>query len=110
VAWLLAGEARALEPNLLEPAVAYAAREGDAALFDALRERFPKEADPATRRRYLLALTAFEDAGLNARARELAFSDAVPMQDVASFVAGLMGNRVGQAAFWAQLRERWDAL
>ena len=72
-----------------------------------LLQRFPSEADPATKRRYLMALTAFEHPQLAARAQELLFSETVPMQDVSGYVSGLMGNRTGRDAFWGTLRGRW---
>ena len=61
---VLNGQRTALDPNLLDTAVAVTARDGDAELFDRLRAAFPREADPAVKRRYLLALTAFEGAEL----------------------------------------------
>jgi len=106
----LAGDRAALEPNLHDAAVAMVARAGDAARFDQLRRLFEREQDPAFRRRYLLALAAFEDGALSARAIDLAFGDAVPLQDSASFVAGLLGNRAARSRFWARLRQDWDVL
>jgi puromycin-sensitive aminopeptidase len=104
---LLAGEKDTLEPNLLDTAVAMVARAGDSALFDTLLARQKTEPDPATQRRYLMALTAFENPALTARAQGLLFTDAVKTQDVSSFVSGLMGNRVGRDAWWAQMQQRW---
>jgi puromycin-sensitive aminopeptidase len=105
----LAGEGGALEPNLHEAAVAMAARDGDAARFDDFLARFAREADPAYKRRYLVSLAAFESPALAQRARELALSDTVPLQDAASFVAGLLANRIARDDAWAMLRERWPA-
>jgi puromycin-sensitive aminopeptidase len=103
----LAGERHALEPNLHDAAVTMAARGGDAGRFEAFRALFRKETDPAFRRRWLLALAAFEDAALAARGVELAFSDEVPLQDTASFAAALLGNRTAREPFWARLRGDW---
>jgi puromycin-sensitive aminopeptidase len=105
----IAGEQDALEPNLHDAAVAMAARSGDEARFEQLRALFGREKDPAFRRRWLLALAAFEDGRLAARAIDLAFTDFVPLQDVASFAAALLANRVARAPFWARLRADWDA-
>jgi puromycin-sensitive aminopeptidase len=104
----LDGERGALESNLLDVAVAAVARAGEQPLFEALLARFPDEQEPSTKRRYMLALTAFESKGLTERAQELFFEGKVPMQDSASFVAGLLGNRAGQEGFWKKLRECWD--
>jgi puromycin-sensitive aminopeptidase len=106
----LAGDRAALEANLHDAAVTMAARGGDAVRFDAFRRLFEAEADPAFRRRYLLALAAFEDAALAARAREMPFGDSVPLQDSASFVAGLLANRAARDPFWDRLRGEWDRL
>ncbi|MBF5044549.1 M1 family metallopeptidase [Aggregicoccus sp. 17bor-14] len=104
---MLAGDKGALDANLLDSAVGIAARDGDSALFETLLARFPTEPDPATKRRYLMALTAFEHPLLAAQAQGLLFSETVPMQDVSGFISGLMGNRTGRDGFWDAMRQRW---
>ncbi|WP_257450787.1 M1 family metallopeptidase [Archangium lipolyticum] len=104
---MLNGDKAALEPNLLDAAVGMVARAGDRPLYEKLLEKMLAEPDPATQRRYLLALTAFEDATLAGEAQKLFFTDKVKMQDVASFVTGLMGNRTGRDAWWAEMQKRW---
>ncbi|MBI5067633.1 MAG: ERAP1-like C-terminal domain-containing protein [Deltaproteobacteria bacterium] len=106
----LAGDGAALEANLHDAAVVLAARGGDATRFDQLQARFRAEADPAYKRRYLAALTAFEEPGLARRAREQALTDAVPLQEAAPYLAGLLANRAGRDDAWAMLRERWEAV
>jgi puromycin-sensitive aminopeptidase len=106
----LAGDRASLEPNLHDAAVAMASRAGDEKRFDALRLKFKHEPDPAFQRRYLVGLALFEHPTLAARAQEMVFGDEVPLQDAASFVAGLLGNRAARDAFWQALRERWDVL
>ncbi|WP_163999469.1 M1 family metallopeptidase [Pyxidicoccus caerfyrddinensis] len=107
VARMLDGDKDALEPNLLDAAVAMVARAGDTALFETFLQRMPKEPDPATQRRYLMAITGFENPALAERAQGLLFTDTVKTQDVASFVAGLLGNRTGRENWWAQMQKRW---
>jgi len=104
---LLEKQGDVLEANLLDAAVGIAARAGDARLFDLLRSAFPAEPDPATKRRYLMALTAFENPALSARARTLLLEGAVPMQDVAGYVHGLLANRAAREDAWRLIRERW---
>jgi puromycin-sensitive aminopeptidase len=104
---MLKGEKDALEPNLLDVAVGMVARAGDAPLFETFLEKVPKEPDPATQRRYLMALTAFEKPELTQRAQGLLFSETVKTQDVSSFVSGLLGNRTGREVWWEQMRTRW---
>jgi puromycin-sensitive aminopeptidase len=103
----IGGDRAALEPNLHDAAVSMAARTGDAGRFEQFRELFARETDPAFRRRWLLALAAFEDAALASRAIDLAFSEEVPLQDTASFAAALLGNRTAREPFWARLRQDW---
>jgi puromycin-sensitive aminopeptidase len=97
----------ALEANLLDGAVGIAARRGDAPLFQRLKTSFPTEPDPATKRRYLMALTAFEDPGLSSQARALLLEGGVPMQDVSGYVHGLLANREARDEGWRLLQERW---
>jgi puromycin-sensitive aminopeptidase len=104
---VLNGQRTALDPNLVDTAVGVTARQGNAELFDRLRELFPREADPAVKRRYLLSLTAFEDPALVARAQALLFEGGVPLQDCSSYVHGLLANRAGRETAWGLLRERW---
>jgi puromycin-sensitive aminopeptidase len=106
----LGGDRGALEPNLQDAAVAMAARVGDARRFDALRERFQAEADPAFRKRYLQALAAFEDPVQASRAQAMILGDEVPLQDSASFIGGLLSNRTAREPFWKAMREGWAGL
>jgi puromycin-sensitive aminopeptidase len=106
----IAGNRAALEPNLHEAAVAMAARDGDAARFEAFRALFASETDPTFRRRYLLALAAFEDPALAARGVELAFTDKVPLQETASFVGAVLSNPSAREMGWARLRSDWERL
>ncbi len=104
---VLAGETAALEANLHDPVAVMAARSGDARRFESFLSRFRVEADPAFKRRYLMALGAFEDAALAARGVDLCFSETVPLQDLASYAAVLLSNRAARDPFWRALRDRW---
>lgn len=106
----VSGDRGALEPNLHDAAVTLVARGGDAARFDAFAALFRAETDPTFRRRWLLALASFEDPALAARGVDLAFGDAVPLQDTSSFVATLLANRTAREPFWGRLRAEWDAV
>ncbi len=106
----LAGDRSALEPNLHDVAVTLVARGGDAGRFEAFQGLYRRETDPAFRRRYLLALAAFEEPALAARAMDLLVAGEVPLQDTAAFAAALLANRSARDAFWARLRAEWDAI
>jgi puromycin-sensitive aminopeptidase len=109
-AWL-AGDRQALEPNLHDAAVALAARDGDRARLEQLRALARSEADPAFRRRYLMALAGFEDPTLAAVGLELLFTpDAVPLQDTAFYLGALFANRTGRDAAFARMQREWDGL
>ena len=105
---VLNGQRTALDPNLVDTAVGVTARDGDAELFDRLRAAFPREADPAAKRRYLLALSAFERKELLGRSQSLLFDPAVPLQDFASYAQGMLANRAGREGAWELLRSRWE--
>jgi puromycin-sensitive aminopeptidase len=104
----LAGERGALEANLHDAAVVLAARAGDAARYDRFVTLFERETEPTFRRRYLFALAAFEEPALVARAIDLAFSDALPLQEAAGFSGALLANPAAREAFWARLQREWS--
>jgi puromycin-sensitive aminopeptidase len=106
----LAGDRDALEPNLHDAAVTAAARGGDAALYARFEALHAKEPEPALRRRWLLALAAFEDPALSARAVAFALSPALPLAESSSFVAALLANRAAREPFWGALRAAWAPL
>ena len=107
---VLGGEKTAIEANLHDAATVACARVGDAALFERLLGAYHAEKDPAYKRRYLRALTAFESEDIATRARDLAMSDTVPLQDFATYVAGLLSNPVSRKPFWRALRAAWSEL
>jgi puromycin-sensitive aminopeptidase len=107
VARMLEGDTKALEPNLLDSAVGMVARSGDTALFEKILAKAPGEPDPATQRRYLIALTSFEDTVLVDRAQGLLFTDTVKTQDVTLYLSGLLGNRAGRERWWSEMQRRW---
>jgi len=107
---VLGGERGALEANLHDAAAVMAARAGDARLFESFLAAWRAEPDPAFKRRYLMSLAAFEEPALWRRAQEMALGETVPLQDSASFVGGLLGNRAAREGFWTALRGRWGEL
>ncbi len=107
---VLNGQRTALDPNLLDTAVAVTAREGDNELFDRLRAAFPREPDPAVKRRYLISLTAFERPGPVERGQGMIFDPVVPLQDFHSVIHGLLANRAAREGSWKLLRDRWSTV
>jgi puromycin-sensitive aminopeptidase len=101
------GEHAALDNNLLDVAALAAARLGGAPEFDAFLERAQADADPATKRRALVALASFESDALVARALETFLTDAVPRQDSTTFLAALLANPAARLPAWAFVQARW---
>ena len=97
-----------VDPNLLDLVVAAAARNADARLFEQLLASAGSELDPAAKRRFLHALAMVEHPELTARSVELAMSPAVQMQDFASYLATLLGNRHTREAAWHLIESRWE--
>ena len=101
-------EPQALDPNLLDIVVATAARNADEQRFEEIRARAAAELDPAAKRRYLHALAMVEHPKLVQRAVDLALDPFVQMQDFASYLGTLLGNRATRDAGWRLMRERWS--
>jgi puromycin-sensitive aminopeptidase len=97
-----------LDPNLLDTVVAAAARTADAARFEELQRHARSELDPAAKRRYLHALAMVEHPELTGRAVLLALDDFVQMQDFASYLNALLGNRATREQTWALMQSRWE--
>jgi puromycin-sensitive aminopeptidase len=103
-----AGKKRPLDPNLVDIAVATAARNADAKRFEELKQLAGAELDPAAKRRYLHSLAMVEHPDLVERSVELAMDGFVQMQDFASYLGTLLGNRATKEAAWTLMQKRWD--
>jgi puromycin-sensitive aminopeptidase len=104
---VVAHDPRPIDPNLLDVVVAAAARGADSARFGELRKLAEEEIDPAAKRRYLHALAMVEDPGLIAESVELSLGDTVRMQDFATYMGTLLGNRATRELAWRLVQERW---
>jgi puromycin-sensitive aminopeptidase len=99
---------RPLDPNLVDVAVAAAARNSDAKRFEELKQLAATELDPAAKRRYLHSLALIEAPDLVARSVDLAMDGFVQMQDFASYIGTLLSNRATKEAAWDLVQKRWD--
>jgi puromycin-sensitive aminopeptidase len=95
------------DPNLLDAVSVAAARVADANVFDQLVERVAAEADPASKRRALVSLASVETEALVERAVALTLTETVPMQDVTTYVAGLLTNRAARDRAFDFVRAHW---
>jgi puromycin-sensitive aminopeptidase len=103
-----AGKKRQLDPNLVDIAVAAAARAADAKRFEELKRLAATELDPPAKRRWLHALAMVEHPDLVQPAVDLALDGFVQMQDFASYVGTLLANRATKDAAWTMMRSRWE--
>jgi puromycin-sensitive aminopeptidase len=100
----------AIDPNLADAVVTLAARNGDAARFDAMLAAFENAATPQERRRFLLGLAEFRAPKLVDRALALCLTDRVPTQDVAFVLVRLLANRAARERSWNFVKKRWPRL
>jgi puromycin-sensitive aminopeptidase len=101
---------RTLEPNLAGPVVDLAARNGDAARFDAYLRTMQAARTPQERTRFEMALGAFRAPALVERTLLLSLSERVPTQDVVPLLCRLLGNPAARERTWEFIRERWTSL
>lgn len=98
-----------LEPNLADPVVSLAARQGDADLYEKFLRAEAKAATPQERRRFLFARADFRDAKLLERTRR-ACLDEISVQDMPFLIVRMLQNPAGREDTWAFLQRRWPKL
>ena len=75
---------------------------------DEMLRRFKEAKDPQTEERYRAGLTAFADEAMCLQLFDDCFEAGLRTQDAPIVIARLSGNRVGGAAVWERVTERWD--
>jgi len=96
-----------VDPDLVGPALAIAARNADASTYDTILARYKSAATPQESIRFLAALSAPIDSGLFARTLGLYLSDEVKTQDAALVVAAALRNQANGRAAWAAVHGAW---
>ena len=99
-----------LEPNLADTVVALAARTGDDALYERLRQSAAHAGTPQERRRLLMSLADFRAPELVDETLKRVLGDEVGTQDVALLLVRLFGNPAAREKTWAFMKRRWPAL
>ncbi|MDE3201657.1 MAG: M1 family metallopeptidase [Acidobacteriota bacterium] len=97
-----------VNPSLGNTALALAARNGDAALFDKLLHVYQTSSDPDRKVRALQLLALFENPKLTERALNLAVSDQVRNQDAAIEFAISLGNPATRDTAWKFIENNWE--
>jgi aminopeptidase N len=96
------------EPTLGQTAAYIAARNGDAALFDALEKLYETDANPEYQQGALRLMAQFRDPALLERALDYAVSSKVRNQDSAIQFAYGLGDEDTRDLTWRYIEEHWD--
>jgi aminopeptidase N/puromycin-sensitive aminopeptidase len=97
-----------VDPTLGQIALAVAAENGNAALFDKLQHVFETSTDPELQERVLRLLAQFEDPALVGRSLDYALSGKVRNQDAAIQIAIALQIPEIQDQAWMYLESHWD--
>jgi aminopeptidase N/puromycin-sensitive aminopeptidase len=97
-----------VDPTLRETAVAVAARNGDAQLFDKLLHVYETSTNPEFQTSALRRLAEFEDPKLVKRALDLAVSDKVRNQDAAFQLSVALTIDENRRQAWQFIQAHWD--
>jgi aminopeptidase N/puromycin-sensitive aminopeptidase len=98
-----------VDATLGQTALAIAARNGDAALFDQLQKIAETSADPEMQEGALRLLPEFEDPALVERALNYATSK-VRNQDALGLVASALNSDANREQAWKYVKSHWDAV
>jgi puromycin-sensitive aminopeptidase len=93
--------------TMLLAALPIAARDGDAALYDAIVGHFPQVKTPEEYLVFGLALTQFGDPALLTRTLMFAISPMMRAQDAPQVIGSVMGNPAGREVAWEFVKQHW---
>ena len=97
-----------VDPTLIYPALRIAARDGDAALYDAVQKRAQSATSPEDSLRFMQALGNFRAPALVQRSLEFALSSQVRAQDAPFLIGRLMSNPDTRDQTWDFIRQHWQ--
>ncbi len=98
----------AVDPTLAQAALAIAAENGDAALFDKLQNVYETSTDPTLQEGALYMLVQFKDPALLDRALNFAVSNKVRNQDTAILLAIALEVPENRDRAWQFVKTHWD--
>lgn len=99
-----------LDPSLVGVVLRLAARQGDAALFDAFRRRFEAAAVPADRGRYLAALGSFQEEKLIKKALAYTLEGDLRANELFTIPGTVSGSPGGRDRIYQWTKENFDAI
>jgi aminopeptidase N/puromycin-sensitive aminopeptidase len=99
-----------VDPTLGQTALAIAARNGDAALYDKLQQVFETSHNPELQEGALRLLALFENPELAKRAMDYAISGKVKNQDAAFQLAIELSRLATRDLAWKFVQEHWDVI
>jgi alanyl aminopeptidase len=97
-------------PSLATPGLTLTASQGDAALFETLRQRFEGSKSPTDRTRYLAALGSFRDPAIVDRALAYVFSGPLRPQETMSIPRRVAGEPEGRERAWTWMTAHYDEI
>ncbi len=106
----LAGDRAAIDPALLDLALALAARDGDRALFDAYRRRLDQPTSPQERGALLSGLASFDAPELAAAGLDLGLTEAVRSSEIPRLLFAAARDEAARERAFAWVRSHWPAL
>ena len=95
--------------SLMAPAAMdIAAAQGGQALFDRFAQKLNETTDQVLRRRYMTALSHFENAQVLPKAVQLGTSSAIRNQDAAYYLADFLRHPETRAQAWNYIQTHWN--
>ncbi len=99
---------RNVDPLLIDSAIAIAATNGDAALYDKVLNASKNPSDPGLQADSLLTLAHFFDPALVTRTLDYAVSGEVRNQDSWRILSALLRQRATRNQAWDYIEQHWD--
>ncbi len=97
-----------VDSTLVGTALAIAAMQGDAALYNRMLDRMKNAATPEEYYLYLHALPQFDDAALADRTLKFVLTDEVRVQDKLRVISEVMQNHTTSETAWNFVRAHWS--
>jgi puromycin-sensitive aminopeptidase len=104
------GAPQSLDPNVLAAIVTVLAYWGDERRYEEFFDAFQSATTPQEERRYLYALTVFQQPALHARTLDATLSGAIRTQDGPHIIHAMLLNVYAREQAWAFVKANWERL